>query len=89
MGGGVVRFASTRTRDTLVVDAVAPVAEFSDVHPTLRVAVCLDVSAGRGWRVRYSFSENLSNNSVSARLSLRGDRNLANFQNLVGLIRGF
>ena len=91
LSGGVrlVRFASTRTRDSLVVRTTPPEPEFSDLHATLRVAVGLDVRTSRDWRLRYSFSESLSGNSVSARLSPEGERNLANFQNLVGLVRVF
>ena len=88
-GVGLVRFASDRTRDGLVVMTTPPEPEFSDQHATVRVAVGLDVSAGEDWLVRYSFSESVSGNSVSARLSPKGERNLANFQNLVGLVRVF
>ena len=88
-GVGFVHFTSTRTRDSLVVLTTPPEPAFSDQHATLRVAVGLDVKAGAGWLVRYSFSESVSGNSVSARLSPEGERNLANFQNLVGLIRVF
>ena len=88
-GIGLVHFASDRTRDNLVVMTTPPDPEFSDRHATFRVTVGLDVRAGEGWLVRYSFSESVSGNSVSARLSPEGDRNLANFQNLVGLIRIF
>ena len=84
-----MRFTSARTRDSLVVLTTPPEPAFSDQHATLRVAVGLDVKAGEGWLVRYSFSESVSGNSVSARLSPEGERNLANFQNLVGLIRVF
>ena len=88
-GVGLVRFASDRTGDGLVVMTMPPEPEFSDQHATARVAVGIDVSAGRDWMVRYSFSESVSGNSVSVRLSPRGERNLANFQNLVGLVRTF
>ena len=88
-GVGLVRFTSARTRDALVVMTTPPEPEFSDRHATVRVAVGLDVKAGEGWLVRYSFSESVSGNSVSTRLSPEGERNLANFQNLVGLVRVF
>ena len=88
-GAGLVRFTSNRTRDDLVVMTTPPEPVFSDQHTTLRVAVGLDVRAGGSWLIRYSFSESLSGNSVSTRLSPEGKRNLANFQNLVGLIRVF
>ena len=88
-GVRLVRFASDRTRDDVVAMTTPPEPAFSDRHATVRVAVGLDVSAGEDWLVRYSFSESVSGNSVSARLSPKGERNLANFQNLVGLIRVF
>jgi hypothetical protein len=37
--------------------------------------------------VRYSFSESVSGNPISAQLSPPGQRNLANFQNLFGVVR--
>jgi hypothetical protein len=49
----------------------------------------LDLEIGRGWIVRYSFSESLSGNPISERLLPPGERNLANFQNLFGIIRAF
>ena len=47
----------------------------------------LDLTLGRGWRVRYSFSESVSGNPISRQLSPPGQRNLANFQNLFGVVR--
>ena len=55
----------------------------------LRVAVGLDVSLGGHWGARYSFSEGLSSNPISAQLSPPGQRSLANFQNLFGVVRSF
>jgi hypothetical protein len=55
----------------------------------LRVAVGIDVSLGGQWSARYSFSESLSGNPISAQLSPPGQRNLANFQNLFGVVRAF
>jgi hypothetical protein len=54
---------------------------------TLRVAVGLDLTVGRGWSVRYSFSESVSGNPISAQLLPPGQRSLANFQNLFGVVR--
>ena len=89
LGGGIVRLSSTRTEDPLLIETQPPDQRFSAVHPTMRVAVGLDVMAGRTWLLRYSFSESLSANPVSAQLSPEGERNLANFQNLIGLVRLF
>ena len=52
----------------------------------LRVAVGLDVAIGRRWRGRYSFGESLSRNPISEQLSPAGQRPLANFQNLFGVL---
>jgi hypothetical protein len=55
----------------------------------LRVAVGMDLAMGTAWSFRYSFSETISGNPISARLTPPGERNLANFQNLFGIIRQF
>jgi hypothetical protein len=55
----------------------------------LRVAVGIDLALGDRWSVRYSFSETISGNPISARLTPPGERNLANFQNLFGVVRRF
>ena len=70
-------------------DTAPPGLARTDVRATLRVAVGLDVRIGDGWSVRYSFSESLSGNPISEQLTPPGRRNLANFQNLVGVLRSF
>ena len=62
---------------------------FTDTIPVLRVAVGIDVEVGSRWQVRYSFSEGISPNPFTERLSPPGERGLMNFQNLVGLIYHF
>ena len=47
----------------------------------------MDLALLRGWRLRYSFSESLSGNPLSRRLTPMGERNLANFQNLFGVVK--
>ena len=44
---------------------------------------------GDQWSFRYSFSETITGNPISARLTPPGERNLANFQNLFGFVRRF
>jgi hypothetical protein len=55
----------------------------------LRIAVGIDVTLNHAWSFRYSFSETISQNPISAQLSPPGQRNLANFQNLFGFVRRF
>jgi hypothetical protein len=62
---------------------------FVSTNPALRVAVGIDVDLGGDWRFRYSFSETISRNPVSAQLSPPAERGLANFQNLFGAIKSF
>lgn len=88
-GVGVIRFKSRAVGQGVVRRSVLPPDEFVQTQTTLRVAVGMDVVIRRGWRVRYSFSESLSRNPISAQLSPQAPRNLANFQNLVGLLREF
>jgi hypothetical protein len=38
---------------------------------------------------RYSFSETIGGNPISPRLSPPGERNLANFENLFGVVARF
>ena len=89
-GFGAVRFRSERDADRLPMgDAPLRGLARTKVRATLRVAVGLDVRVGDGWSVRYSFSESLSGNPISEQLTPPGRRNLANFQNLVGVLRSF
>ena len=53
------------------------------------MAVGIDVAVGRGWSARYSFSEGISGNPIGVQLSPPGQRGLANFQNLFGVVRAF
>lgn len=89
VGGGLVAVTSTSRGGGIAVGAPAPAPSFSSVDPVVRVAVGMDVKAGGGWSVRYSFSESVSGNPFSRRLSPPASRHLMNFQNLVGLIRAF
>ncbi len=62
-----------------------PPEHFSSVRPALRVAVGIDVRLAHHLALRYSFSETIRHNDISAQLSPSGQRSLANFQNLFGL----
>jgi hypothetical protein len=89
-GAGVVRF---ETGEPALLSsrgpAERPSAVFESTSPALRVAVGIDVGSTAGWSFRYSFSETIGRNPVSPRLSPPGQRNLANFQNLFGVVRTF
>lgn len=88
-GVGLVRFASGRATRTISSNAPPADDEIEATRVGLRVAVGIDLAVRGGWSVRYSFSETISGNPVSARLTPPGQRNLANFQNLFGVVRRF
>jgi hypothetical protein len=90
LGGGVVRFESEAER--VVARRGAPpsmAAEFTATLMALRVAVGIDLVLGGDWAFRFTFSETIQNNPVSERLLPAGERNLANFQNLFGVVKRF
>lgn len=87
-GIGLVRFKSGQTR-LLEGSASSPQGEFESTHLALRVAVGIDLAMGTTWSFRYSFSEAISGNPISTQLMPPGERGLANFQNLFGVIRHF
>jgi hypothetical protein len=87
VGVGVVRLETRADGTARSRNAVLPAETSRATRATLRVAVGLDLRLGRGWSARYSFSESVSGNPISAQLSPPGQRNLANFQNLFGVVR--
>jgi hypothetical protein len=66
-----------------------PQQRFSSNAIVLNVPVGMDVNLGKGWAFRYTFSETISKNPISDRLSPPGQNSLKNFQNLFGFIRRF
>ena len=90
VGIGVVHFASSVDRiEQILGTPVLPPQNFSSNMIALHVPVGMDVNLGKGWAFRYTFSETLSKNPVSDRLSPPGQHSLKNFQNLFGIIRRF
>jgi hypothetical protein len=87
-GLGVTRFESA-PGETMNGGLAAPAGTIASTHVGLRVAVGIDLAMRSGWSFRYSFSETISENPVSVRLMPPGQRGLANFQNLFGLLRRF
>lgn len=89
VGGGGVRLETRAGAEGRASNVTPPPAAAAAIHALLRVAVGMDVAVGRGWSARYSFSEGISGNSISVQLSPPGQRGLANFQNLFGVVRKF
>ncbi len=90
VGTGFVRLRSGQVSISSIVGSpVLPPTQFTSSAPALRVAVGIDLTVRRGWAFRYSFSETIRHNAISAELSPPGGRNLANFQNLFGFVKTF
>jgi len=90
VGAGVVHFASSQERLEQVLGTPnLPPQSFNSNMIVLHVPVGIDVNLGKGWAFRYTFSETLSKNPISDRLSPPGQHSLKNFQNLFGFIKRF
>jgi hypothetical protein len=90
VGTGFVHLASRSSGLVSSHGAADPPSPlFASTALALRVAVGMDLRVADGWAFRYSFSETVRGNAISARLSPPAERNLANFQNLFGLIKSF
>ena len=90
VGTGVVHFTSSQERIEQVLGRPDFLARrFSANMIALHVPVGIDVRLGKGWAFRYTFSETLSKNPISDRLSPPGQHSLKNFQNLFGFVRQF
>lgn len=87
VGVGAVRLETKADGPARSRNAVLPTETSRATRATLRVAVGMDFALGHGWSVRYSFSESVSSNPISAQLSPPGQHILANFQNLFGVVR--
>ncbi len=85
-GTGIAHLSSSQQRIVTVSGTpTLPASRFSSTRPVLRVAVGMDIAMARHLVFRYSFSETLRHNDISAHLSPPGQRGLANFQNLFGI----
>ena len=67
----------------------APVGEMVSTRIGLRSHVGIDLRLSRHTSFRYSFSETISGNPISAALTPPGGRGLMNFQNLFGFLTRF
>jgi Outer membrane protein beta-barrel domain len=89
-GIGRVSFDSMEDQTRVAVGMVnLPPPSFRDTTVVLRSAVGIDLRVGRGWAIRYSFSEFIGKNPIGRRLDPVGERGLMNFQNLFGFVRHF
>lgn len=89
-GLGFDHFSSSgAVLDILTGSPILPPSRFASTFLVLRVPVGLDVVLGHGWAFRYSFSESITHNPISAQLMPPGLRRLANFQNLFGIVKHF
>lgn len=90
VGTGFMRFASTQewVQQTLGSPTLPP-RHFSSDLVVLNVPVGMDVNLGKGWAFRYTFSETISTNPISERLSPPAQHTFKNFQNLFGFVRRF
>ncbi|MFN7924808.1 MAG: outer membrane beta-barrel protein [Bryobacteraceae bacterium] len=90
VGLGVMSFRSTNP--VLRISKGSPTlpgSEFSAVKPGLRAAAGIDLMIRGGWGIRYAFLETMQGNPISQKLTPKGSRGLANFQNLFGVMKYF
>ena len=89
-GAGLVRLGSREgsIRSIQGTPQLAPGAFYSTA-PAFRVAVGIDLFIKHGWAFRFTFSETIRTNAISEQLTPPGQRNLAHFQNLFGLVKHF
>lgn len=89
-GVSVFRFTSDTIRRTVAGHSAAlPAERIASSRVGLRSAVGIDVAVSRRMAFRYSFSETISRNPIGPHLTPQGERGLANFQNLFGLVARF
>jgi hypothetical protein len=89
-GTGVALLRSAEKRLTNASGTpTLPPSVFSAAKASFRAAVGIDLSLGRGFQFRYSFAEAIQSNEFSRHLSPAGQRNLAHFQNLFGIVIQF
>ena len=90
IGGGWVRLESkAQGLRTVVGSPQLPPPRFVSNTPAVRFTVGIDLYAVKGWALRYSFGETMQSNDISSKLTPPGQRRLANFQNLFGILKQF
>jgi hypothetical protein len=88
-GLAVIRFRSSAAGPAIVNGFAPPAGDIESTDVALRSHVGIDFALGRAWSFRYSFSETIGGNPISPHLMPPGERGLANFQNLFGMVRSF
>jgi opacity protein-like surface antigen len=91
LGTGIsfVRFSTGEIVRTVVNGFALPPGDITATKVGLRSHVGIDLALTRQLTARYSFSETISGNPISPHLTPRGERGLANFQNLFGILWRF
>ncbi len=90
VGTGFAHFVSRQERlEQVVGSTLLPAQRFSSNAIALNVPVGMDIILGKDWAFRYTFSETISENPVSDRLTPPGQHSLKNFRNLFGFVRQF
>jgi outer membrane protein W len=88
-GLSLLRFTSDRIVSSVSHGLEPPTGEIASIRVGLRSHVGIDIALSRRVSFRYSFSETISSNPISPSLTPPGERRLANFQNLFGLLGRF
>jgi hypothetical protein len=88
-GLAVLRFTSDTIVSSLSRGLEPPPDAIASTRIGLRSHVGIDLALSPRVIVRYSFSETISSNPISPSLTPPGQRRLANFQNLVGIVGRF
>jgi hypothetical protein len=84
----VLRFTSNAIVSASSTGPALP-GPIASTRLALRSAVGIDVAMSRSVSFRYSFSETIGGNPISRSLTPPGERGLANFQNLFGIVGRF
>jgi hypothetical protein len=88
-GLAVLWFSSTDIVSTSSHGLDPPAGAIASTRIGLRSHVGIDFALTRRLTARYSFSETISSNPISPSLTPPGERRLANFQNLFGIVGRF
>jgi hypothetical protein len=89
IGISLLHFSSDDVVGSTAHGLAPPIGDISSTGIGLRSHVGIDVSLSRRLSLRYSFSETIGSNAISASLTPPASRRLANFQNLFGFVGRF